>query len=148
LKTSLLGAFYGAVLSALGVAVAGAGHGTYFLLILVSSPAGLLGVASSVIGAPILWFVIGLLFNRRNPRFVLLAVLLLHYGSAVFLLVRADENWQYFARVWHMMPLVLLGGFVWYMAGQIVIWVMLFRRNDRRKAFRDLTVSPSSRAVK
>lgn len=124
MKKALLGAAYGIVLCGIGMMAAGAGHGTYIFVILASAPvwaltnAGPIGVGISLLAIPVLWFVVGLLLNgkSRQKTAVFLTIMLVHYASAVWLLLADRQEW----RLTNQMLAVL--GFSVYLLGQIVVW--------------------------
>jgi hypothetical protein len=129
MKKALLGAAYGIVLCVIGTIAAAGGHGTYIFIILSSAPvwlltfAGSIGVRAALLGIPVLWLGVGLLLNGKSNQKMtsFFALMLVHYGSAIFLLVANRGEW------W--VPSQLLGafGFVWYLLGQIVIWITFFK---------------------
>ena len=108
---------------------AGGGHGTYIFLTLASAPAIILGVAASLLAAPVLWFVVGSLLNDKNKqkKAFFLAIMSVHYISAVFLLIDRREEWQHMEQLWKMYPLLVAAGWVWYLTGQIVFWTVFFK---------------------
>jgi len=122
----LAGLFYGGLLGGLAVLAAGAGHGTYIPMGVSSAPFGFLGFQAAVVGAPIMWGVVGALLHwlrTSRRRRIMISVLAIHYGSALALAVsRSFGDWQYVIRS---MPAI--GGImlVWsgaYVVGQLVIW--------------------------
>ena len=139
MKKGLLGAVYGIVLCAVGVTAAGGGHGTYVFLTLASAPAIILGVAASLLAAPILWFVVGWLLNDKNEqkKVFFLTIMSVHYISAGFLLIGRREEWQHMDQLWKVYPLLVAAGFVWYLTGQIVVWIIFFNNGHSTRIFED-----------
>lgn len=133
LKT--FGFMYGLLLAMAGFAALGFGHGSLVVLGLVSSPFGVLDNALIALACtPILWMVIGGLLrnvDRRPFNLFFLAAMLLHYG-ALFFVLRGPSQ---FADSFSLKKVQgeVIGGFVFYGAGQIAIWIAYARLTIRRK---------------
>jgi hypothetical protein len=122
-RTSV-GIAYGTLLGLLAFLAAGAGHGTYIPLGVSSAPAGFLGVAAAVIGAPILWGVVGAA-ARNNQRMV---ALLVHYVSAVWLMnTEAFGDWPRVSEVMHQTPSIVGAWACLYFGGQLFVWMSFLR---------------------
>src|SRR5687767_11908630 len=84
------GLFYGIVLTCIGVGAAGAGHGTYVVLGLYSSPLSLTQtIPVALFGTPLLWSIAAALVSavRHWPaRIVFLIAMAVHYGALPFVL--------------------------------------------------------------
>ncbi|HEY3768111.1 MAG TPA: hypothetical protein VGN44_05515 [Candidatus Angelobacter sp.] len=132
LREALSGALYGIVLCVIGVIYAGAGHGSYFFVILASAPVWVLsfqgpfGVGISIAAVPVLWIGVGFLLNVQNKqkKKLFLALMLVHYVSAMVLLVLSHEEWKTPSSMLEMF------GLIWYCFGQIAIW-RTFLKNNR-----------------
>lgn len=123
-KRLSLGALYGTGLAALSYRAAGAGHGAYCVLGLVSAPMGFLGVLAALITLPFLWTAV---FALREKKMFLTAMLL-HYSGAALLLTMplfADNfgDWDHLARTWEASSALLVLCFLWYLAGQVFLWI-------------------------
>jgi hypothetical protein len=123
---TLAGLLYGAVLAAIAIIAAGAGHGTHVLIGLGSAPLGLLWPEAAAIGALILWGAVGGLLAWLPPvrrRRVVIPMLTLHYASA--LVLASTPSFGDWAAIGRSIPalgeLLLVWGAV-YAAGQFVIW--------------------------
>jgi len=128
----VLGSLYGLSLTAVGIMLAAAGHGTYALLAIASAPLSFLGIVSSFVGPFLLWTTLcGLLaYSSRAPQRQITAVALsLHY-IAVFLVPFFSDygDTKYIERVWHANPVMVVIGVALYLVGQIAIWHYWFRQ--------------------
>lgn len=127
--TALIGGLLGLILTGLGFAAAGAGHGCYVLLGLASSPAGLLDdFLVTLCATPLFWAVIGFLMPlvRYTPsRIAFVVLMLVHYAAAVIILTDPDHfgDWSYLPRV----GTLIFMGFGVYAAMQIFAWWMFAR---------------------
>ncbi len=124
----ILGLIYGAGLTAAGFFAAGAGHGTFTLLALASSPAGLAQFPGTILVAPVLWALVGWLLSNKKRKRLLLTIMLLHYAGAVYLLTVSEyADWDRFAisPSWALKVIVL--GFSWYLLGQVVLWILFLQ---------------------
>src|SRR5215467_14292418 len=135
LKQALLGFAYGCALTVFGFLAAGYGHGTYTLLALASSPAGVVGLPGMLLLGPALWAFVGWLLSRRDRRKTMfLVVMLLHYAGAVYLLTSSQfADWEIVAGNWERIRFAAVGSYCWYVAGQIVIWITFFMPVRRRQ---------------
>ncbi len=121
---------YGLVLLALGVMAAGAGHGTYVVLGMSSSPLGLTdSIPLAILGAPVLWCAVGAVLGRvmlRGFRRLFLGAMVAHYLALPFILSPASKfgDWAYAGKV----PERVALGLAVYSAGQLGIWVVFVRR--------------------
>lgn len=122
----LWGLLYGLALAFWSFAAAGAGHGTYVVMGLSSSPLGFLGVPIAIFGSPIFWAFIGFLLSKAHRPSYKLAFLLfivVHYVIIVPLLATQPfGDWEYFSKAWSMIPLAIIGGLTTYIIGQVAMW--------------------------
>jgi hypothetical protein len=141
-KSSILAAIgfcYGAVLAFLGLVAAGAGHGTYVIIGLSSSPLGLTqNIAVAFFGAPFLWCLIGALLGetrRRIPRAIFLATMLAHYAAIPIILGRDYfGDWDRLGRASEVAAIALAV----HALGQLVLWGLFaleLRDSTRREWF-------------
>ena len=125
------GLLYGLGLTAIGVLMAGAGHGTYLLLGIASAPLSFLGFFVSLAGPPLLWTAIGglLPYTRKGPQNrLVVTVMLLHYLGVIFIPLFGDyAEWKYFAKIWETDPVIVLTGLSLYLSGQFIIWSYWFK---------------------
>jgi hypothetical protein len=131
IRYAICGAIYGMGLAALSFLAAGAGHGTYVVLGLASAPLGILGITVALIGLPFWWTGLFVLARRNQGAFI--GAMLVHYLSGAVLLTNhrfADSfgDWNYFAGMWATSRAFLVGWFVWYLAGQMFLWIGLLSR--------------------
>jgi hypothetical protein len=121
-----MGILYGAVLTVIGFLAANAGHGTYVLMGIFSAPFGLLGIPGAIIGAMILWLLIGLLLGGRNSsskKFFLLMILV-HYAGIILLLnTETFGDWKYFEQAIENNATTIFLGLAIYVVGQLFIWL-------------------------
>jgi hypothetical protein len=125
---AVAGLGYGLYLSVFGLAAAGAGHGSYVVTGIVSSPLGLLqNTLIAWVGTPLLWCIVGFCLSEtthRVGRVVFLAMMFAHYGCLFFVLrspgVFAD--WHHARKI--LVEVIEIVCF--YAAGQIGIWVVFF----------------------
>lgn len=134
-KLALVGAAHGTVLAVLAFLAAGYGHGTYVVLGLASAPLGLLGIIAALIGLPFLWAAMFVLARRNRSAFVF--AMLVHYLSAAVLLTTrqfADQfgDWDYFGRAWTRSGVFLFVCFLWYFAGQVLLWMDFVTKKTRK----------------
>jgi hypothetical protein len=124
----LFGLLYGIGLSFLGTWAAGWGHGSYVLLTLASAPFAALGASVAILGPPFMWGGVWLLLQaRRRQRGVLVAVISVYYASAALLIAVSpfDENWNNFLAASRLHSLIIAGGFLWYLVGQVFMLLNL-----------------------
>jgi hypothetical protein len=129
----LCGLVYGIGLSFLGAWAAGWGHGSYVLLILASSPFAALGGSVAILTPPFMWGgVWALLQARLRQRGVLVAVISVYYASAALLIAVSpfDENWNNFWSALRLHSLIIAGGFLWYLVGQVFMLLNLRSANN------------------
>jgi hypothetical protein len=136
LKSVIAGTLYGIGLSLFGFLLAGAGHGTFFLLGLAAAPFSVFGVLVAFFVPPIIWPAIvwaisaGLLYRTRFLGFILI-----HYLSAACLLTLSGyADGKYVERTWRAMPTVMLLGIAWYLVGQVVLWRSAWSGGPARQA--------------
>ena len=122
-----IGIAYGLVLGSVAFMCTGAGHGTYIPAAVSSAPLGLLGIAGGLLGAPALWAGIGALLEPQRRRgMAVLGIMLLHYGSAAWLLTHEPfGDWEYFARFATFAPGIVIFWTLVYLAGQSWAWYCL-----------------------
>lgn len=119
----LLGGIYGGFLTVLGIAGAGAGHGTYVIIGVSSSPLGLTQSTILCIFAPVfLWAAVGFLLGLIEYavcRKILLAVMFAHYAALPIILGQRSKfgDWGYV----HREPQFVAASFALYGVGQLVI---------------------------
>ena len=122
---AVAGVLYGMILAAAGITAAGAGHGTFVVIGVASSPLGLFqNVLVAWSGTPVLWCLIGFSLGRvthYEGRRVFLLLMLAHYGSLFFILRPPSEfaDWGYVSRL----PGFFAGAIAFYAVGQIALWV-------------------------
>lgn len=137
---------YGVILTTLGFFAAGAGHGTYLLLALSSSPLPLISNGLGIIGGPIFWGVVGLTFAFRNrpiARRLFVGLMATHYIGLWPVLVAGGSEWSYLVKVWTYMPLVLICGAIVYAGGQVMLWIsfLCFLADAHKRSQRPLQIS-------
>jgi hypothetical protein len=135
------GFIYGLCLLLISMIAAGAGHGTYRPLTVISSPLSLfnlvhpgviLGTFFAVIaffGAPFLWGTVGyLLWRAANGKGVgpLIALMSAHYTAGLYVAFSSNSNFEdfdYFWRAWNfgLKPTIEVG-LVLYGSGQLFLW--------------------------
>ena len=130
-----VGLAYGLALAVMGVMAAGAGHGTYVVIGLASSPFGLLqNVVIGLLGAPVLWGIAGLLLSAVRDsawRAVFLAVMFAHYGGLLLVLFRPSPfaDWSHASK----MPEFVAEVIGFYIVGQTALWAtfaFVLRRSE------------------
>lgn len=118
------GLVYGLALASIAVVAAGAGHGTYVLLGLCSSPLGLMqNVAVALLGTPVMWcLVAALLSAAKKPgcKAAFLAAMVAHYAALPIVLSGWSNfgDWEYAEKV----PASVTFGAAVYAAGQVALW--------------------------
>jgi len=122
----LWGLFYGLALTFWSFGAAGAGHGTYVVMGLSSSPLGFLGIPIALFSLPIFWAFIGLFLSkvyRPSYKMAFLSFIVAHYlGIVPLLITEPFGDWKRFSKVWTMMPLAIIGGLTTYVIGQVAMW--------------------------
>jgi len=122
---------------ACGVFAAGAGHGSYLLLLIASSPLGILGrsgglaAVPAIVGSFLLWPVLLLLLAKGREGHLRPAFLVgmgSHYLGIAALPLSATfrDDLQHLRQVPEV-ALFLIPGFLVYLAGQAVIWRSFLR---------------------
>jgi hypothetical protein len=120
------GLLYGIVLTCIGVGAAGAGHGTYVVMGLYSSPLGLTQeIVIALFGTPVLWCVAGALVGVVRywpPRIAFLIAMAVHYGALPLILASGSVfgDWSHAERY----PDVVIFGVIAYAVGQLILWVL------------------------
>jgi hypothetical protein len=120
------GLLYGIILSFLSFLSAGAGHGSYVLLGMFSSPFGFFDILTAFLMIPVIWTVFGLLTAYIDfviVRLIFLVLIAVHY-VAMFFLLREElyGDWEHLFRHLSILAPVILVGFTCYLAGQLVMW--------------------------
>lgn len=121
---------YGLALLAFGFVATGAGHGTYVILGLSSSPLGLTqNIPVALFAAPVLWCTIGVLLGRvtsRVGRGLFLATMLAHYAALPFILGPKSYfgDWANVAKL----PRFVAAALAVYGAGQLGLWIVFAAR--------------------
>ena len=117
---------YGIVLCAMGVLVAGFGHGSYMLIGLAGAPFSFLGIPISIAAALTQWMLLVAVGQRLSTsKAFYVAFLMLHYVSALLLLSLPSSkyaDWSYVGSLPQSLRLLLLLGFSWYLLGQVFLW--------------------------
>jgi hypothetical protein len=123
------GLFYGIVLAGLGFVATGAGHGTYVVIGVSSSPFGLTqNIPITNLAAPLLWSVVCVLLSLlayRVPRALFFATMLAHYAALPLILLGKSTfgDWSYASK----MPGFVAMAVAIYAFGQFCIWAVAFR---------------------
>lgn len=134
---ALIGFLYGALLAIFAFLAAGMGHGTYVLAGLVSAPIGAIGILAAFYGAPIFWSFTGLLLRNsgsRLRRVLFLCLVITHYLSSVALLTSERYgDWKQFVKMFSsgQSAIVVVGGLLFYLIGQVVMWVVFLKPHLR-----------------
>lgn len=135
---------YGVILGFFVFLLAGFGHGCYVLFGLAGSPFSILGILSASSEAGLVTLLAGifqwaLLFALARwlhfRRWVIATFLVLHYGVASYALLAPSSpfsDWDDLSRIPHSYHLLLPIGLTWYAAGQIWMWVCLWRGEPKR----------------
>jgi hypothetical protein len=119
----VVGFLYGLMLSIIGLLVAGAGHGTYALIGAFSAPFGLLGIPVALLGAIILWSVLGLVLAASKMK-ILLFLMGIHYVGIILVLnTETYGDTEYFSKMFETNPSLIILGLVVYVVGQLLIWL-------------------------
>jgi len=143
----IAGGTYAIALVACGVFAAGAGHGSYLVLMIASSPVGILGMYAGLAAVPaifgpfLLWPSILLLLartreRRHRPTFV--TVMVVHYFgiAALPLTTWFRDDWRTVQRHLPELVVFLAVGLVVYVTGQVLIWRSLARLSVTATAVR------------
>src|SRR5262245_58968137 len=92
------GAVLGAILGFLAIVAAGAGHGTYTLVAMTSSPLGIGGIPIGLLGGPIVWgtmaFLVAKSSQRKERRLFVLAVAVHYTVGILLILVSEFADWD------------------------------------------------------
>jgi len=124
-------------------------QGLSALLVLYSSPLGVLKGMPVLFWTPFWWGILGMLLARAGsprPRLLLFALLAIHYWGVMFLAPNRlsgdwcyfDKDWGAYSRLWSDSPSVVLVGVMLYLLGQVMIWAVIgwhAYRNNRRARF-------------
>jgi hypothetical protein len=122
----IAGFFYGIGLLCIGIGAAGAGHGTYVVMGLYSSPLGLTGeITIALFGTPVVWCATGALVGavRYWPwRIAFLIAMAVHYAALPIILSEGSPfgDWSYAEK--HASTVTF--GVSVYVAGQLVLWIL------------------------
>jgi hypothetical protein len=133
---SIVGLLIGLALSFLGFGAAGAGHGAYVLIGLVSSPLGIVGdVLLALFGVPILWTLFGYFAanaDRPDDRRTFLIMMTLHF-STLYPILSDHKHFGDWSRVSRVRQLLMVG-FAAYGCAQLLLWgVFLYQWMRSRK---------------
>ena len=82
-RGTIAGPLYGALLALLSFLTVGAGHGIGIPFLISSAPFGFPGIPAAVLGAPLLWAVVGALVADPGRVIPPGTVLFMHYVSDV-----------------------------------------------------------------
>ena len=118
-----MGFLYGLLLTVFGVFAASAGHGTYVLIGVFSSPFGLLGTRAAFFGAIILWSVMGLLLGSSRKKLFLLTIATHYVGIVLLLNTESFGDWQYFDQALESNATSIFLGLAIYIVGQLAMWL-------------------------
>jgi hypothetical protein len=132
------GGAYALAMVACGVFAAGAGHGSYLILLIASSPLGILGVygglaaVPAVLGSFLLWPLALLLHAKAREghlRPAFLVVMGVHYLGIAALPLTATfhDDWQQLRQYLPELVLFVAAGLLVYLAGQALIWRSFLR---------------------
>jgi hypothetical protein len=117
---------YGLILAVFGVMVAGAGHGSYFLLWLAGSPFSVFGISAAMIASILQWGILALAQRRRYIKFqIVVGFLLVHYIVAMIFIFgysRQVDDWEYLRRAPGEVHLLFALGLTFYVIGQCFVW--------------------------
>jgi hypothetical protein len=132
---TLFGFLYGSVLLVLGAQIAGFGHGLYALLGLISAPFSLFGIRAALMAPPLFWAGVGFAADpRRTTRRYALFLLVTHYCSAAFVLLRRNgpfadfEYWEQLPRSIKILSAITLSI---YIIGQVAVWGRIATARNR-----------------
>ena len=120
------GFVYGLVLVAIGFLLAGAGEGTFFPILVFSSPLGFANGCIAFLAPPAIWSTVAIClaeFKYRRARFLFLAIMGLHYLGAVFLSIR-EIPFEHVLKECRLSPDLAVLGLVIYGVGQLTIWAI------------------------
>ena len=133
----VLGCLYGMSLTAVGILLTGAGHGTYVLLGIASAPLSFLGIISSFVSPPLLWTTLGglLAYSSKVPQRQIVAVALgLHYAAILLVPFFHDyADRKYIERSWQANPVMITAGAALYVLGQVAIWLYWVKQGQKRQ---------------
>lgn len=132
----VIGFLYGLSLTVLGIALAGAGHGTYLLLGIASAPLSFFGVVASVVSPPILWATLWAFLAyaaTKHRRTIVALALIAHYIGILLVAVYGDEyvDPKYITKVWDANPFMMVIGLGFYVLGQAAIWLFRVKTGKR-----------------
>ena len=119
------GFLYGLVLACLGFLATGAGHGTYVIAGLASSPVSVIqSIWIALLSPPFIWSYVGFWLGGSAHvfgRLIFLLCMLMHYLGLIWVLRRPSEfaDWGYVSKL----PEFFAGAVGFYLIGQIAIWV-------------------------
>ena len=123
------GLFYSLFLTLFGVVYTGMGHGIgtgiFWRLALLPIPL-------------VYWAIIGVLLcwrERQAIRFIVAGLVIIHYLSFIAYLCfgfEPDSRYEDFSVVWQRDPFGIVVNILIYLAGQILIWTLLFFREKKR----------------
>src|SRR5262249_32130077 len=122
---SMAGFGYGLYLGMWAFIATGAGHGSYVLVGLFSSPLGLSqNIPIAMVSIPFLWCFIGFILGRVThsvARLIFVLVMLTHY-AALSLILRSPSEFADWERAWRY-PSFLMGSIGFYLVGQVALWI-------------------------
>lgn len=143
------GALYRTGLSLVGTLATGYGHGTWVFLGLAAAPLvaifsllGLMwapflsfGVLAAMLASPFMWgWIWSLLRKNDSRRHRFLIVIIVYYASVIAVLATTYfGEWDYIVRSWQVYPSLIVVGFSWYGAGQILMWLMWFLNRNQQE---------------
>ena len=112
--------------------LAGFGHGSYLLLTFAGAPFSLLGVPFGFLACLLQWGLLAILQRRWKPAPIyVIGFLVLHYlaaGVALRLLLSPeDTDLKYLNRMVPDFTMYQSAGLIWYLCGQIVLWVIALK---------------------
>lgn len=120
---SFIGLLYGLSLLALGWTAAGAGHGTFFFLSLAVFPFGI---------GFLMWPAITLLLANVHEGFYrsfFLIMIAVRYALIAIFVLRWPDELRRIPIAWEYSPSYVIEPLVLFLAGQVLLWVLFFRRS-------------------
>ena len=121
---------YGAVLCMTALYLAGFGHGSYMLLALIGAPLSLLGVQAACFAGLLQWSLLPIVQRKTERPLLIIGLLIAHHVSAGFAIHRlssGDPNLEQLRRTMPGFTACLFAGLIWYLVGQIWLWVLALK---------------------
>ena len=136
-RLPLVGFAYGCVLFVFAFGSAGFGTGSYLPFAVYGAPLSLIPLAGLFV-APVWWGLLGYCLRRRSLG-ATLSMLAVHVAAVALVLwlgnpwESGDDQWRYFRRTQQAIPIVLWGGVLVYVFGQVAAWVLAIRGFTRQR---------------